>query len=104
MHQCGEILTKLLLYDDRYSLLERKVVQRKSSNPSSTASLNDLVEQDLIAAEQPLPKAKFMWGIWRCENEITLLLEEGDVDSFPEGSLIVSPQPWRVIKLAGTSK
>ena len=46
-------------------------------------------------------KAKFLWGIWRCENEVTLLLEESDVDRFPEGSLIVSPQPWRVIKLAG---
>jgi hypothetical protein len=28
-------------------------------------------------------------------------LEESDVDRFPEGSLVVSPQPWRVIKLCG---
>jgi hypothetical protein len=43
----------------------------------------------------------FMWGLWQCENELTFLLDESDVDSFPEGSLTVSPQRWRLIKLGG---
>ena len=29
------------------------------------------------------------------------LLEENDVDKFPEGALVVSPQPWKAIKLSG---
>lgn len=43
----------------------------------------------------------FMWGLWQCENELTFLLDENDINSFPEGSLIVSPQRWRIIKLGG---
>jgi hypothetical protein len=45
--------------------------------------------------------ASFMWGLWQCDSELTLLLEEADVESFPAGSLVVSPQRWKVIKLCG---
>jgi hypothetical protein len=42
-----------------------------------------------------------MWGFWQCESELTFLLDESDIDSFPEGALTVSPQRWRLIKLGG---
>ena len=61
---------KLLLYDERYNSLERElsVVNKRKDGDSSL-------------------KSKIMFGIWRCDNEITLLLEEGDVDRFPEGKI-----------------
>lgn len=43
----------------------------------------------------------FLWGIWHYDNESTLLLEEEDIDKFPEGSLTVTTQKWRTIKLSG---
>lgn len=46
-------------------------------------------------------EGKFMWGLWQCDDEITLLLNDEDYKLFPDSSLIVSPQSWRVIKLAG---
>jgi hypothetical protein len=46
-----------------------------------------------------------MFGLWRfcdgSESELTLLLEEEDLDRFPMGSLSISPQRWRVAKLCG---
>ena len=42
-----------------------------------------------------------MWGLWQCGQELTLLLEESDLERFPEGALVVSPQRWKVIKLSG---
>ena len=80
---------KLFLYDERFCSLERELVERRE-----TPSIDSILSEGQA-------KTKFMWGLWRCENEVTLLLEEADVDCFPEGSLIVSPQSWRVIKLAG---
>ena len=45
--------------------------------------------------------ATFMCGLWQVDSELTLMLEEADLDAFPEGSLVVSPQRWKVIKLTG---
>lgn len=46
-----------------------------------------------------------MWGLWRycdgAESELTILLEEEDLSRFPMESLAISPQRWRVTKLAG---
>jgi hypothetical protein len=42
-----------------------------------------------------------MWGMWQSEGEITMLLDESDVEKFPVGALTISPQRWRVIKLGG---
>lgn len=39
--------------------------------------------------------------MWQCGDELTFLLDESDVDSFPESALTVSPQRWRLIKLGG---
>ena len=82
----------MFLYDERFCSLERELVNRRATPSLDFAMLSDNNERT---------QKKFMWGLWRCENEVTLLLEEADVDRFPEGSLIVSPQSWRVIKLAG---
>ena len=46
-------------------------------------------------------RASFIWGLWQCADETTFLLDENDIDKFPEGSLIVSPQRWKLIKLSG---
>ena len=86
----------MFLYDERYSSLERVLAGRKLSIGSE---LLPILPPRMFTANRD--KLKFMFGIWRCENEVTLLLEEDDVDRFPEGSLIVSPQPWKVIKLSG---
>lgn len=84
LSDCGDILAKLLLFDERYSFLERDIAKRTSPISEGSGS-----------------GTKFMFGIWRCDNEITLLLEESDMDRFPEGALVVSPQPWWIIKLSG---
>ena len=83
----------MLLYDERYNHLAKILDENRVSSNSFS--------NDLLLAVESSRKDKFLWGIWRCENEITLLLQENDVDRFPEGSLIVSPQPWKVIKLSG---
>ena len=90
--QTRELLVKLLLFDERYSPKEREMAKNgESSNDCTTP----------IEGEVSKSRMNSFWGIWRCENEITLLLEESDVDQFPEGALIVSPQPWRIVKLSG---
>jgi hypothetical protein len=61
----------------------------------------DAISALSAASYKSKDRATFMWGMWQCENEITMLLDESDVEKFPEGSLIISPQRWRVIKLGG---
>lgn len=46
-------------------------------------------------------RARFMWGLWNDSREVTLLLEEDEIELFPPNMLITSPQQWRVIKLCG---
>eukprot|EP01038_Epipyxis_sp_PR26KG_P008721 gene8721-11783_t len=46
-------------------------------------------------------RATFMWGLWESQNEVTFLLDNNDIDKFPQGSLTISPQRWRIIKLCG---
>ena len=110
-----------MLYDERYSPLERMVSKgiplRKSTLGSSGAALGStstlgvgsetvsLMSRSRSTSElsesAARDKISFMWGFWQCENELTFLLDESDVDSFPEGALTVSPQRWRLIKLGG---
>lgn len=48
-----------------------------------------------------LSNNKFLWGVCQCDDEVTLLLHHDDVKCFTEGSLIISPQHWKIIKLCG---
>lgn len=95
--RCSSILINLLLYDERYSFLERKfrieagVSTSNSTVDSSTGS----------SSEGDSDSPRFMLGIWCFQEELTVLLEEGDIDLFPEDCLVVSPQRWRVVKLCG---
>ncbi len=43
----------------------------------------------------------FMIGVFRCDDEITLMISEDDVKIFPENSLLISPEKWRSVKLCG---
>jgi len=90
MLKCSDLLTRLMLFDSRYNKLERIV---EKGNIVNSINLNNNIE------ESP----SFMFGIWKCQDEYTLLLEENDVALFPEDALIVSPQRWKVIKLCGRS-
>jgi hypothetical protein len=83
LEKISTTLIRMLLYDQRYSSIEKAV--------SKKHSLSDAVEKT----------SKFIWGIWQCDEEVTLLLSDDDVNLFPDGSLVVSPQRWKVIKLGG---
>jgi hypothetical protein len=79
---------------------------RSSSNslpetPSEDPMLGDEEVKNPVERNGEPSKTTFMWGLWQCENELTFLLDESDVDSFPEGALTVSPQRWRLVKLGG---
>jgi hypothetical protein len=142
LSSCASVLTRLLLFDPRYSALERSmskaIKEKERSRNNSRSSLSDPADApppvpsssssklaqprdgstgsgwDLTGLELGEEKAlavsdqrassssaSFMWGLWQCDSELTLLLEEADVESFPAGSLVVSPQRWKVIKLCG---
>lgn len=122
-----------MLFDERYSPLERMVRRNASAGPgvpSSSAAFGaaGVHSEGTEAGHPPAPsdspfdvhiphqrkrgdsgrdrdrdrdRATFMWGLWQCENELTFLLEESDVDKFPEGALMLSPQRWKLIKLCG---
>ena len=111
-----------MLYDERYSPLERmaskgiplpKPVMTSSGSllgSTSTLGLGYGDTVSIMSRSQSVSemsdsggriKNSFMWGFWQCENELTFLLDESDVESFPEGALTVSPQRWRLIKLEG---
>ena len=132
-----------MLYDERYSPIERLVskgalssksgLSTSGSNPgflsSITPGVEDLTPVRSRSGSKSTSQSRlnshnftgngngttsedekkqsdkdintFMWGLWQCENELTFLVDESDVDSFPEGALIVSPQRWRLIKLGG---
>ena len=125
-----------MLYDERYSPLERMVSKGiplpKALPPKSMPSSGSVLgstssfgigsvvgsgvgsDVSLVSRSRSTSSASyeigdrdgrernsFMWGFWQCENELTFLLDESDVDSFPEGALTVSPQRWRLIKLGG---
>jgi hypothetical protein len=67
----------MLLYDERFSHLQRL---ESGDNPS-----------------QQQPRSRFfMWGMWSYDEELTILMEESDIDRFPRNALIVSPNKWRV--------
>ena len=113
-----------MLFDERYSPLERMV--NKGLNPSQfkfgtgqsvlSSSASATVgttddHDDMPSSSNPsIPttsridsgdRASFIWGLWQCENELTFLLDESDIDLFPEGALEISPQRWKLIKLCG---
>jgi len=94
--KCGDILLRLLLYDQRYSWLERRLVTEVL--PSTTSSPpEDREPHDPMKIHKPT----ILWGLWRSGEELTFLLDENDVYRFPEESLVISPQRWRVVKLCG---
>lgn len=127
---CSNILIDLMLYDERYSFLERSM-RKSSAVPSSSLnersagngnsnsnggmsnssgnSINgnsdDMVsyKTDLVPShiDADRDRATFMWGLWKCQDELTLLLDEADFDRFPEGALDMTQQRWRVVKLCG---
>ena len=121
---------KLLLFDPRFSPMERLATRTYNDvnglkkgpllplpmplTPTLPTSPTESVTSPLISplnVEQEnygfrsptghTNRTSFMWGIWQCGDEITLLLEESDTLLFPEGALQVSPQHWRIIKLSG---
>ncbi len=117
---CTSLQTKLLLYDARFSPLE-KIIQKHetalinrnssangvtisaNSSNSSTQQRQGILNRTPTASSSSSTSStsSFMWGIWQSGDEITLLLEESDIHQFPLGALQVSPQHWRVIKLSG---
>lgn len=97
---CTQIMVNILLYDERFSVLEREcqkieemnrknLDKDKSQNNSSSSSSNSNYH------------SRFLWGIWQCGEEVTFLLEECDLSLFPVDVLLLSPIQWRVIKLCG---
>lgn len=69
----------MLLYDERFSHLQR------------------LESGESLSQQQQQPGSRFfMWGIWSYDEELTILMEESDIDRFPRNALIVSPNKWRV--------
>ena len=87
------------------------VASHSTSRTSYSLVINDTLSGDFTSGEEtkrvnekndePYSQSTYMWGMWQCENELTFLIDESDVDRFPEGSLNVSPQRWRLIKLEG---
>ena len=123
LSQLSDVLIKLMLFDERYSPLERMV--NKGLNPSqfkfsnghaglsssafATVGTSD-DHDDVPSSNPPIAtaarvtsgdRATFIWGLWQCENELTFLLDESDIGLFPEGALEISPQRWKLIKLCG---
>lgn len=100
--QCSGILAKLLLFDARYSYLERSIKDQTINNDVDN---HNIVDGDVISSRSSVndnkDRATYIFGIWKCQDEYTLLLEENDVDLFPQDCLVISPQRWRVIKLCG---
>lgn len=45
--------------------------------------------------------AKFLVGIWQYKDEITLVMDESNMELFPDDTLEASPQKWKGIKLCG---
>ena len=119
-----------MLFDERYSPLERMVnkglnpsqfkfgngqpIPVLSSSSSVTVGATD--DHDDISSSSASnanpslatsariasgDRATFIWGLWQCENEVTFLLDESDIELFPEGALEISPQRWKLIKLCG---
>ena len=129
------IQMKLLLFDPRFSPMERLATRTYIGNsgakkstllppptlitptsptsptnggihtgPLTSSSVPYTLDQEnygFRSSSHYPTNTSFMWGIWQCGDEITLLLEESDTLLFPEGALQVSPQHWRIIKLSG---
>lgn len=91
-----------MLYDARFCELERKCSGVEKPGGESSA-VDD--QSNSSNSNSSSPQRLFMWGLWRycdgTESELTILLEEEDLGRFPMGSLAISPQRWRVAKLAG---
>lgn len=87
------------MFDARFNPLEKLIADTEKEGSSSVA----LPEVKLKKVIPPLylHKASFMWGLWQQGSEITLLMEEDDIYSFPSHLLTRSPQRWKVIKLCG---
>lgn len=82
---------QMLLFDERFNPLEKLV---QDASPAQMTSLN------WQAPARPAA-ASFMWGIWQQGDEVTLLMEEDDIYSFPNHIMSRLPQRWRATKLCG---
>ena len=103
----GSISTSVTGSDPNTSAGTRSASRSRSDSiiinetTSGDFTSGDESRRDLEKHMEPYGKSTYMWGMWQCENELTFLIDESDVDRFPEGSLNVSPQRWRLIKLEG---
>lgn len=98
----------MLLYDKRFSPLQRLEDTNKIKNSLiDDENVNIFensrsIEKDLYNdSKNKNSSATFMWGMWNYDDELTILMEESDIEKFPSNALILSPQKWRVIKLCG---
>lgn len=93
---------KLLLFDERYSPLEKHLHQTLRSRVNSKDGPDhDGSTRQLQLLDVDSQRAQYMWGLWHHSREVTFLLDERDIDLFPQDALVTSPQQWRVIKLCG---
>jgi hypothetical protein len=125
-----DIITKLVLFDSRYSAIAKEfqssIDGKKSANgngsnkdasaSSVTADSGSLfmhsvesvvnsdksqglsIEPSLLLSE---PCYQFLFGVWSYSSEVTFLLNEADLDFFPQDMLIISPQKWTSVRLGG---
>ena len=71
-----------------------------NSNNNSTNNSNSN-SNSLSMSVSSAYSSSFLWSFCQNGDEITLLLDENDIDQFPVGALQISPQHWKVIKLSG---
>lgn len=78
------------------------LMQQHSSRPLPLSLSTPLVPQNgQSVVDRDEQRAQFLWGMWHTGQEVTFLLDERDIELFPQDTLISSPQQWRVIKLCG---
>jgi hypothetical protein len=100
---CMDTFVEMFLHDPRFCKLERqaRLYRSKAQSLRREDSQEALSSLDVGDGEMEEDVPPFLWGVWTVHGETTLLLEEEDIDRMPEGSLVVSPQRWRTIKLSG---
>eukprot|EP01034_Spumella_vulgaris_P029521 gene29521-36587_t len=95
---CSQEVMRMLLFDERFSSLERHLTRNSSDLHNNTQQTSNGARHD---NDKQKGCTSFLWGAWQCDGEVTLLLDESDLPRFPPDSLDLSPQKWRCIKLTG---
>ena len=115
---CLKPLQDLLLFNKKYCLVERKFGSHlcgkgsstdgsydsnfnNSSSSNSNNGGNSSTGGDGDGDSGDISDEMYMWGFWHNDNEVTFLLDENDVEMFPEGALTISQQRWSIVKLVG---